>query len=78
MATPRWNELDPRLRQGLLAAGGVEAGLRIAALIDLAQRPRGSVRGGKGRWAAALLLVNSAGVLPVVYLLRGRRPLPSA
>ena len=68
-----WNDLDPRLKQGLLVAAGVEAGLRIAALIDLAQRPPGGVVGGRGRWAAALVAVNSLGVLPVLYLLRGRR-----
>lgn len=73
MATRRWTDLDPRLRQLLLLGSAVDAGLKIAALIDLGQRPAASVRGPKRRWAAALVLVNSAGVLPVAYLLRGRR-----
>jgi hypothetical protein len=68
-----WQDLDPRLRQGLLVAAGVEAGLKIAALIDLAQRPADGVVGGRGRWAAALVVVSSLGVLPVLYFLRGRR-----
>ncbi|MGN6446551.1 DUF5652 family protein [Amnibacterium sp.] len=68
-----WQDLDPRIRQAVLVAGGVEAGLKIAALIDLAQRPAAAVRGRKGVWAVALVLVNSLGVLPIVYLLRGRR-----
>ena len=69
----RWKDLDPRVRQGLLVAAGVEAGLKLAALIDLALRPADSVTGGKGRWAVALVAVNSLGVLPVLSLLRGRR-----
>ncbi|WP_375386862.1 hypothetical protein [uncultured Amnibacterium sp.] len=69
----RWNALDPRVRQALGVAGGVEAGLRIAALIELARLPAGAVRGSRPAWAAALLLVNSFGVLPLLFLLRGRR-----
>ena len=56
-----------------MLGGAFEAGMKIAALIDLAQRPREDVRGPKPVWAIALALVNSGGLLPVVYLLRGRR-----
>jgi hypothetical protein len=73
MAGRRWSELDPRLRQALMLAGAVEAGLKIAALIDLAQRPRREVRGSKRWWAVAIALVNSGGAVPIAYLLRGRR-----
>ncbi len=69
----RWSDLDPRVRQALMLAGAVEAGLKIATLIDLAQRPGSAVRGSKAGWAAALALVNSGGIVPIVYLLRGRR-----
>lgn len=72
MTTKRWNDLDPRLRQALLLGGAFEAGLKVAALLDLAPRPPSAIRGSKPVWAAALLLVNSGGVLPVLYLLRGR------
>lgn len=51
----------------------VEAGLKIAALIDLAQRPGPQVRGSKRSWAFAIALVNSAGAIPLIYFLRGRR-----
>jgi hypothetical protein len=68
-----WNDLDPRVRQALVVAAAVEAGLKIATLIDLASRPGSTVRGSKVGWAAALTLVSSAGILPIVYLLRGRR-----
>lgn len=50
-----------------------EAGLKIAALVDLSQQPRAEIRGSKRGWAVALVLVNSGGVLPLVYLMRGRR-----
>jgi hypothetical protein len=73
MSSSRWTSLNPRFRQGLLLAGAFEAGLKIAALIDLAQRPRADVRGSKAAWATALVLTNSAGVVPIGYFLRGRR-----
>ena len=56
-----------------MLVGAVETGLKIAALIDLAQRPARQVRGSKARWATAIALVNSAGAVPIVYFLRGRR-----
>jgi len=56
-----------------MIGGAFEAGLKVAALIDLAQRPRGDIRGSKGWWAVGLALVNSGGVVPIVYMLRGRR-----
>ena len=73
MAKRRWSELDPRVRQALLLAGAVESGLKIAALIDLAQRPARQVRGSKAAWAAAITVVNAAGAVPLAYFLRGRR-----
>lgn len=72
MTKKRWSDLDPRLRQALLIDGAFETGLKIATLIDLAQRPRSAIRGSKSMWALALALVNSGGILPVIYLLRGR------
>ena len=70
----RWNDLDPRARQAVVAAAAVEAGLKLGALLDLARRPAQEVRGSKAGWALALTVVGSAGVLPVAYFLRGRRP----
>lgn len=69
----RWSDLSPRARRALLVGAGAEAGLKAVALVDLARRPRDQVRGSKAVWAVALVLVNSAGVLPVYYLVRGRR-----
>ena len=73
MAKKRWNDLDPKHREAIKIVGAVEAGLKIAALIDLAQRPARQVRGSKARWAAAIALANSAGAVPIAYFLRGRR-----
>lgn len=73
MPNKRWSELDPRLRQALLLAGAFEAGLKLAALIDLAQRPDREIRGPKGRWAVAIAFVNSGGAVPVAYFVRGRQ-----
>ena len=46
-----------------MIAAAVEAGLKIATLIDLAVRPRSTVRGSKLGWAAALTLVNSPNIV---------------
>ena len=73
MARKRWSELDPRVREAIKFLGAVEVGLKVAALIDLAQRPARHVRGSKAWWAAAITLANSAGAVPIVYFLRGRR-----
>jgi hypothetical protein len=73
MQRTAWHDLDPRAQRVVLVAAGVEAGLRIAALVDLARRPASEVRGDKRWWALALLGVSSFGVLPIAYLLRGRR-----
>jgi len=72
-ARRKWDELSPRTRRLIVVASVVEGALRIAALIDLARRPAGAVRGPKAAWAAALSLVNSLGVLPIAYVLCGRR-----
>lgn len=74
MAKKKWSDLDPRVRKVVLVLSSVEAGLKIAALIDLAQRPADTVRGSKLTWGIAIGLVNSCGVVPILYLLRGRRP----
>jgi uncharacterized protein (DUF924 family) len=73
VAKQRWSDLNPRLRRTIMLAGAVEAALKLAALIDLAQRPRRHVRGSKAAWAAAITVVNAAGAVPVLYFLRGRR-----
>jgi hypothetical protein len=69
----RWAELSPRSRRLIIAGGLWEGLLKGAALIDLALRPASGVRGSKTRWAMAVTLVNSVGVVPIAYFLYGRR-----
>jgi hypothetical protein len=69
----KWNELSPRTRRLLLVTGAIEGVLELAALIDLARRPAGQVRGSKARWAAAVTLGDSLGAVPIAYFVYGRR-----
>lgn len=73
MSRRRWAELDERVRRVLVVGAVAEGLLKVAALIDIARRPAAEIRGSKLRWAAAVLLINSAGIVPVVYFRRGRR-----
>lgn len=74
MNTTRWSDLSPTLRAVIIGGASLDIGLRAVALVDLARRPADEVRGSKAAWGTALGLVSSAGVLPLVYLLRGRTP----
>lgn len=69
----RWSDLDPRARKAIFVVGAIDGALKTVALIDLKRRTAEEVRGSRKAWAAALTFVNSAGVLPVAYFLRGRR-----
>ncbi len=73
VAKKRWNDLSPRTRQLIVIGGVFDAVLKLAALADLARRPASLVRGSKARWAAAIVLINSVGLVPIAYFARGRR-----
>jgi type II secretory pathway component PulM len=68
----RWSDLSPRSRKLLIAAGVAEAALKVAVLVDLRRRPPSEIRGSRRAWTAAML-VNSAGILPILYFVFGRR-----
>ncbi|WP_252189769.1 MULTISPECIES: DUF5652 family protein [unclassified Rhodococcus (in: high G+C Gram-positive bacteria)] len=70
--------MSDRERRWLLVASVVEGVLKIAALVDIKRRSADEIRGSKAAWATAVVLVNSVGVIPIVYFLRGRRPLRNA
>ncbi len=72
VAHARWLTLSPRTRRVVVALASIEGALKVVALIDLARRPSAQVRGPKVLWAAAIVLVNSAGALPLAYLTRAR------
>ncbi len=71
-----WKDLSPTTRRWIVVVGGIDAALRAAALVDLVRRPSDDVNGSKPRWAIALAVVNSAGIVPIAYFLRGRRRAP--
>ena len=73
MAKRRWSDLSERQRRVIAVTGAAEAVLKIAALVDLRRRPAEQVKGSKAIWAAALVLVSSAGALPIAYFVLGRR-----
>ena len=64
---------SPAQRAALVSVATADIALRAWALWDLARRPRAEVNGPKVAWALALAAVSSAGVLPAVYLVVGRR-----
>ncbi|QGN33441.1 PLDc N-terminal domain-containing protein [Microlunatus sp. Gsoil 973] len=66
-------ELDPRTKKIMIAVGAAEAVFKIIALVDLARRRQAAVRGKKIVWATAITTINSAGLVPLLYFLIGRR-----
>ena len=70
----RWDALSPRTRKLILVGATVDGALKVVAVFDLLRRPADEIRGSKTRWAVALIVVNSAGALPIYYLAYGRRP----
>lgn len=54
-------------------AGLADAGLRTYALLDLMKRDAADINGSKELWVIGLSIVNSMGILPLVYLKWGRK-----
>jgi hypothetical protein len=73
VARRRWADLSPQARRIIVIAGSVEGALKAAALVDLARRPADELVGSKMRWAFAITLVNSAGLVPILYFRYGRQ-----
>ncbi|HMH91400.1 MAG TPA: hypothetical protein VK586_10000 [Streptosporangiaceae bacterium] len=74
-ATRRWSDLSPRARKIIIVAGVAESALKAVALVDLKRRPASEIHGPKWAWIPGLTVVNSAGIIPLAYLSRGRRKL---
>jgi hypothetical protein len=68
-----WSDLSPRTRRLIVIVGAYEALLKLTALVDLVRRPASEVRGPKRRWALAIVLINSLGLVPLTYFVAGRR-----
>ena len=69
----RWSELSEGARRLVVLGAVFEGVLKIMALIDLKRRPASEIRGSKAIWATALVLVSSAGAVPIAYFVYGRR-----
>lgn len=65
-----WRTLSPPTRAALAALGVVEAGLLLAAQVDISRRSPAQVRGRKIVWRL-VSLINIVG--PIAYFTRGRR-----
>ncbi len=70
MAKQKWSDLSKRSLRLIVAAGVVEASLKVAMLIDIKRRPASQIRGSKWLWRP-LAVVNFFG--PVSYFAFGRR-----
>lgn len=66
----QWKELTAPQKAGVVVLGIVQAGLLIAALIDIRRRPAEQIRGCKAWWALAAF-VNYIG--PISYFVFGRK-----
>jgi hypothetical protein len=64
-------ELSKTRRRIIIVVAAVEAGLKVAMLIDLGRRPAGRIRGPKWLWASTAL-INTAGIAPLSYFIVGR------
>jgi len=73
LAKKRWSDLRSRSRRLIVIGGAIEGVLKTAALIGLVHRPTEEVRGSKPLWAAAIVLINSVGAVPITYFAYGRR-----
>jgi hypothetical protein len=69
-ARPR--ELNDLTRKVLICGAVFEGILKLAALIDIKRRPASEIRGSKAKWAMAVVLINSGGLVPIAYFRRGR------
>jgi asparagine N-glycosylation enzyme membrane subunit Stt3 len=70
----RWSDLSEGTRRLIIVAAVADSILKGAALIDIKRRPADQIRGPKWLWVPVVILVNSAGVVPISYFVFGRRP----
>ncbi|MGN7780074.1 hypothetical protein ACTJJE_11215 [Mycolicibacterium sp. 22603] len=74
MAGKMWKDIHPAGKAVIVVLTVLDAGLRALALRDLSAREAQQVNGPRWLWRAALGLVTSSGVLPIVYFVKGRKP----
>ena len=69
-ARKHWGDLTDGQKARVLILGSVQLSLAASAWADLATRPKDTVNGSKGMWAA-IIAVNFVG--PVAYFWKGIR-----
>ncbi|WP_104167773.1 PLDc N-terminal domain-containing protein [Arthrobacter sp. SX1312] len=69
-AKKRWSDLTDGQKARVLVLGAVQLSLAAFAWTDLATRPKDTVNGSKGMWAA-IIVINFVG--PVAYFWKGIR-----
>ena len=69
----RWSDLSEGTRRLIIVAAVAESIIKGAALIDIKRRPANQIRGPKWLWVPVIVVVNSAGLVPMSYFLFGRR-----
>ena len=69
-ARKHWSDLTDGQKARVLILGSVQLSLAASALADLATRPKDTVNGSKGMWAA-IIAINFVG--PVAYFWKGIR-----
>ena len=75
MAKKKWAELTAAQKGTIVAVAAADSALRAWAVRDLSSRTKNEVNGPKWAWALGLSTVSSVGLLPALYLWRGRKPL---
>ncbi len=70
---PRWAELTAGQRRLVVLGVATDSVAKVVALRDLRRRPASQIRGARWAWGAAVALTGSAGVVPLLYLLVGRK-----
>jgi hypothetical protein len=66
-------DLSERIRRWLITAAVANDACQVAAPIDITHRLASQIRDRKRMCAAAVALVSSAGVVPISYVVSGRR-----
>ena len=69
----RWSDLSPGTHRLIIVTAVAESIIKGAALVDIKRRPAAQIRGPKWLWVPVIVVVNSAGVVPISYFLFGRR-----
>ena len=67
MTKKSWKDIHPTTRKIIIAGGTLDAILKVAALVDLAKRPKEEVHGKKWQWLAGITLINAFGAAPLSY-----------